>query len=266
MFDIARVQDVGHGGIVEFVGRNCTELQSILGHNLDEGGQKFVHSLAVTTDMRVQFAVEKEDVEDHGLNGILVVEGRIRQPPDILEDFGADGFVLSDGLPRGIRDVGQGVKGQRREELGMADELQVLSTKRIVYPTRFAQDKRPLRQRGIAEEKESLPAHRATSGDTRTRWAVELDGSLKIGDGGAVSQRLIPSRPGSMLVRVTQRRRWNTHFCSPKDLMVVMACSELDVSTSEREKRDDKEQRQRRTGSVLGARPWGRGVLLYGRH
>lgn len=32
----------------------------------------------------------------------------------------------------------------------------------------------------------------------------------------------------------------DTHFCSAKDLIVVMACSEWDVSTSEREKRDGK--------------------------
>jgi len=123
-----------------------------------------MHALTVTADLGVEFAIEKEDVENHGLDAAVVVEGRlVGKSADVLQDLGPDGLISADRIPRRIRVIGEGVEGEGSELLRMPDEFQVLGTEGGIRVTGLAQNRQPLGMGGMAEQEEGLPAQRATA-------------------------------------------------------------------------------------------------------
>lgn len=153
-----------------------------------------MHALAVTANRGIQLAVQKQNVQDHSLHALLVIEGLVRQTAHILQNLGADRVVLAHGVPGRVRVVGEGVHGQGSELFRVPDEAQVLLAVGGVRSARLAGQNRPLLGGRGPPEQEGLPADGAQTGCAGVAVGpVELEGALQIGYASAVSEGRLPS-------------------------------------------------------------------------
>jgi hypothetical protein len=184
-----------------------------------------MHPLPVAADAGVELAVEKENIQNHGLDALLMVEGLVRQAADILQDLGADSLVPASSSPRGVRVVGERVDREGGELLRVPDEAQVLLAQGDVGRAAGAGEGGPLLGGGrIPPEQEGLPADGAQASCAGAAGAVELDGALEVSDAGAVFEGSIPARSVvrfSISDRTSPRQGRAAHFASASDLMML---------------------------------------------
>lgn len=178
-------------------------------------GEQFVHALTIASLVRVRFAIDEEDVQDHGLHPVLVIVGLIGEPLDILSNFCPDDLIAADGVPGGLPSpvssvrrlghgeeasamahlgvVGQGIDGELGQGFGMVDELEeVASPPSEVLPTE-AKDLRQVVSRSVRGQEKSLPADGAATRQTRAGGTAILDGTLQFGEAGATVACRLPS-------------------------------------------------------------------------
>lgn len=145
MLNVRRVENLEHGLVQgRRVGSDYGPINGVLFDDMDYGGEQFVHALTIASPVRVHFAIDEDDVENHGLHPVLVIVGLVGEPLDILANLCPDDLIAADRVPgrlsgpvssarrlgsRGrapamahLGVVSQGVDGELSQGFGMVDE------------------------------------------------------------------------------------------------------------------------------------------------
>lgn len=81
------------------IGAKSGKIDRVTLERIDEGCEKFMHSLTVASAVWIGFAVDEEDVGDHVLDALMMVVDLVGESLDVLSDLGANNFILSDCVP-----------------------------------------------------------------------------------------------------------------------------------------------------------------------
>ena len=154
VLDEKRVENLKHGFVRGCIIASGGTVNGIQIDDMHNGREKLVHALAVATSVRVDLAIDEENVQNHGLHSVLVIIGLVREPLHVLLDLFPDDLILPQRvpwrLPRLVNYISQnrvelamahlgvvcqGVHGEFRQGFWVLNELEeVLPADAVVLP------------------------------------------------------------------------------------------------------------------------------------